>query len=347
MLPLIPFARSRRLAQLAAACALLSTLSSASAAPRYTGIDLGTLGGSSSAPTGLNEQGDVVGNSLIAGDAAYHGFFFDGSRLQDLGESVQPAAVNDRDEVAGQFFVDGVSRGFVYRAGTFNDVGSLAGPAGSSFLTAINAAGHAAGHSQTAAGPQTCVVYDGSALVDIGSLGTGCRSRAINESGVVTGDNRIPGVGFHAFVAHRGSMRDIGTLGGSSSSGRGINAAGTIVGTSTTAAGYARAFVYRGGALIELGVLPGGETSQTGAVARDINPREQIVGSSGVANDDVHAFFFDGTMVDLNDLWIDAPPGLTLRDAVAINRRGQIAVGALDDQGRYHAILLTPVAGFR
>src|SRR5260370_42623393 len=41
---------------------------------RYTVTDLGTLGGSDSQPSGINNSGQVVGLSHISGDANQHAF---------------------------------------------------------------------------------------------------------------------------------------------------------------------------------------------------------------------------------------------------------------------------------
>src|SRR5689334_3700320 len=39
-----------------------------------TPIDLGTLGGTNSAATGISDTGEVVGQSQVRGDAQWHGF---------------------------------------------------------------------------------------------------------------------------------------------------------------------------------------------------------------------------------------------------------------------------------
>jgi probable HAF family extracellular repeat protein len=51
---------------------------------------LGTLGGSFSIARDLNNQGEVVGGSLTAGDEIFHGFVYRDNRLHDLNEFLDP-----------------------------------------------------------------------------------------------------------------------------------------------------------------------------------------------------------------------------------------------------------------
>jgi len=52
-------------------------------------IDLGTLGGTDSEPTALNQNSDVAGFSSLAGDAMTHTFLWKKGHLKDLGISVE------------------------------------------------------------------------------------------------------------------------------------------------------------------------------------------------------------------------------------------------------------------
>ena len=47
-------------------------------------MDLGTLGGTYGNPWFMNNRGQVVGNSNLAGDANHHGFLWDRGTLTDL-----------------------------------------------------------------------------------------------------------------------------------------------------------------------------------------------------------------------------------------------------------------------
>jgi len=53
--------------------------------------DLGTLGGASSTARGINDDGIVVGGSLIAHDDAYHGFIAVEGVMYDLNAFVDPS----------------------------------------------------------------------------------------------------------------------------------------------------------------------------------------------------------------------------------------------------------------
>jgi probable HAF family extracellular repeat protein len=126
---------------------------------------------------------------------------------------------------------------------------------------------------------------------------------------------------------HRWVIRDLGTLGGQTSTAVALNESGQVVGTSVTARGERHAFLWRADVLRDLGTLGGG-TSE----AVDVNAAGQVVGNSPSKGCETsHGFIWQkGRMRDLG-----APELLgsaTGRDVAVevhgLNGRGQVIGGA-------------------
>jgi len=70
-------------------------------------LDLGTLGGTLGSAAALNNRGEVVGQSNLAGDLIFHPFLWTKSRgMQDLGtfggDTGTTEWINDAGEVVGK-----------------------------------------------------------------------------------------------------------------------------------------------------------------------------------------------------------------------------------------------------
>jgi len=132
-------------------------------------IDLGTVGGSSSAGRAINVNGQVAGESYIAGDGAQHAFLYSGT----------PGS-----------------------GGHMSDLGTLGGT--SSYASAINAGGQVVGNSATAGNANThAFLYTGTPgvngqMIDLdawldannptdGSKWTLFEAHGLTDSGLVTG----------------------------------------------------------------------------------------------------------------------------------------------------------------
>ena len=102
-------------------------------------LDLGTLGGTvAQAVNGLNQEGQVVGSTTLAGDVTHHPFLWDGEKLVDLGtlggDNGEADWINDAAEVVGiaQYTVScpnggGGAHGFLWRRGVMTDLGTTDG----------------------------------------------------------------------------------------------------------------------------------------------------------------------------------------------------------------------------
>ena len=286
-------------------------------------IDLGTLGGTFSRATSINNRGQVVG-------------------VSDVATNVQHA----------------VQHAFLWRAGAMTDLGTLGGD--SSEAVAINDRGQVVGTSDTASGAQHAFLWENGSMIDLGTLGgVSSEAVAINELGQVVGWSEMASAGDdspprHAFLWRAGAMTDLGTLGGDSSEAMAINDRGQVVGTIDRQ----HAFLWQAGTMTDLG--PPGEVYGVAVAINDsgqiaivgvpgaavaINEGGQIVGgrylSDMVFSGDIF-LWQNGTTTNLGPLdgafsWQDgtmtAPGSLGQGFSVplAVNKRGQVVGLSLTD----------------
>jgi probable HAF family extracellular repeat protein len=152
-------------------------------------------------------------------------------------------------------------------------------------------------------------------------------ANAINERRQVVGASNG-----HAFLYERGVMRDLGTLGGSTSVARGINDRGEVVGMATDPYGAPTPFIFRG---TMMQALPG--PSYSSAIA--INNRGQVVGSG----EGVFGYLIEGDEVTyLSRLPAVVAKGWRRLEPTGINDRGWIVGTASNAEGDLRAFLLIP-----
>lgn len=285
-------------------------------------IDLGTLGGNIVGAFGINERGQIAGNSTNA--------------IPD------PFC----------FFGTDQNRAFLWENGQMRDLGTLGGncasvigAGGGVSFHPINDAGQIIGASttDTVVNPLTgnptwdpFLWEKGKGMTDLGTLGGAFGSaQAINNRGQIIGQSSIaadPGAcnGFpdngdfncHAFLWDHGRLLDLtaNTAGGRPALLVALNDAGEIIGWGRFPGSPLEAFLWRNGAAIDLGHLDG-----CFSFTHSINSQGQVVGAAISCDGTMfRAFLWEhGSMVDLNSL-IAPGSSLELIDATDINERGEI-----------------------
>jgi len=95
-----------------------------------TAIDLGSLGGSFGIANAINNQGKVVGNSNLPGDATSHAFLWHSGVMADLG--VLPGdfgsvalGINDEDQVVGDSADENGEHPFLWQNGVMTNLNDL------------------------------------------------------------------------------------------------------------------------------------------------------------------------------------------------------------------------------
>lgn len=293
---------------------------------RYAFTDLGTIGGSSSFASGINDAGTVVGASTTVG-GVQHAFAYENGVMRDLGRSIagesQAVAINNR----GQILINSVhgnnAPAFLLTAGNYLNLGfsSFGGKD-------INDLGQVVGIGDGVMGGGGYLWSEGTqTLLKVASIGeTAISAIGINNHGQIVG--RFGGLGgskfpiYHDFVYENGSGRDLGV----SIIPTAINDQGTIIG------GLSGAMIYADGQPKPL----------NGLSALAINDLGQIVGTVFTGGASHAAIFENGKAIDLNPL-VTPHPGRTLQEAFGINNSGQIVGSALTPEGNLRAFLLTPI----
>jgi probable HAF family extracellular repeat protein len=178
-------------------------------------VDVGTLGGTSGSPTALNNRGEVVGQSNLAGDVIFRPFLWTKSRgIQDLGtlggDTGLTNWINDAGDIVGKADLPGAlspqdHHGVLWTHGVTIDLGTLPGDSSSNAYY-VNSRGQVVGtsedrqHMLIGVGEHAFLWEDGGPMVDLNSLipaGSSLQltyAVAIDDRGEIAGFGVPPGV---------------------------------------------------------------------------------------------------------------------------------------------------------
>lgn len=177
-------------------------------------LDLGSLGGTLSATNALNNRGQVVGQSNLAGDQTAHPFLWDRGTLKDLGTLGGSFGVatwlNDTGEVVGGARTkdDQDFHAFFWRKGTMTDLGTV-GDDTCSVAHFMNARSQVVGTSGDCGGEfqqHGFLSEHGKPVVDLNTLvapGSGLTiidGETINDRGEIAGSGVLPNGDIHSVV---------------------------------------------------------------------------------------------------------------------------------------------------
>jgi probable HAF family extracellular repeat protein len=163
--------------------------------------DLRGLGGTCGVPYWINNHGQVVGFSDLAGDKASHPFLWTkANRMQDLGtlggHFGTASMINELGDIVGGSTLEGDSQidAFLWRNGKINDLGALDG---CSYAFSINARRQVVGNWGGAQCAEGAFLWeDGGPMVDLSTLIVPHTSLTLGVTNI-NDRGEIVGVGLH------------------------------------------------------------------------------------------------------------------------------------------------------
>jgi probable HAF family extracellular repeat protein len=178
-------------------------------------VDLGSLGGTCTLVSDLNNRGQVIGTSNLTGDQSVHAFFWDHGSLHDLGGSLGgdftgAFVMNDEGQAVGFAYLPGDATyhaTFWKHVGEMTDLGTV-GNDQCSYATGINAEGQVVGGSISDCNPdntraflwQDGSIFDLNTLIPSGSALHLQYTYTINDRGEIAGEGVDGNGNQHAFL---------------------------------------------------------------------------------------------------------------------------------------------------
>ncbi|MBK4735588.1 PKD domain-containing protein [Noviherbaspirillum pedocola] len=153
----------------------------------------------------MNNLGQVTGYYVDQNSSVF-GFVYTEDKTVRITETapqqrVSPIAINDRAQVAGQFFNGTADHAFRYENEQMVDLGALEDATNSSTAIDINIKGEVIGSSENRSHQTLAFMHDGITMRAIGTLGGDATvPRSINAGSLVVGQSLISKDTTHAFV---------------------------------------------------------------------------------------------------------------------------------------------------
>ncbi len=156
-------------------------------------MDIGTLGGTYSEGTSINDQNEIAGVSSVTGSTLNHLFLYAKGHMSDLGtvagQSIVNALINNRGEIVGS----ATASNFVFRGHSFEKIPLT--PAG------LNNKGHIAGSYAAANGSSHASLYKDGRLIDLNDLVDPSLTFLTNASGISDNGKIVAkGINGHLYV---------------------------------------------------------------------------------------------------------------------------------------------------
>ncbi len=314
-------------------------------------VPLGTLGGTTSYPSAINDADEVTGYSST-NSGNQHAFIWTlTGGMVDLGTlggtASNATSINTGGQVIGYALTSGGNQhAFIWTlTGGMVDLGTLGGA--SSYATSINTGGQVIGYALTSGGNQHAFIWTlTGGMVDLGTLG-GSQNYSypyqITSAGHVFGYSYLPSGQLSVFFYDGTSMHSLLPTGGIASyilsSNSAFNDADQGTGYASYPDGTTHAFLSNGSVVTDLGTLGG--TYEYGIGINDLG---QVVGYGSSANNAaVEAFLYASGATTVLNQTLGTGSGVQLTEALAINHAGQI-LGTGTFYGLSGAYLLTPSA---